>query len=115
MTDEKINDFILDNIARDYAKEILEQTQDSDEAQDLAHQYADGSEWAIYHYKAHMLCLNCNTDRGEEFVEDCYSTDCTWRMTYDEMASSIVYGEILGRIMSAISDLELLTHYTQKN
>ena len=99
MTEVKINDFILDNIAKDYAKEILEQTQDYDVAQDLAHQYADGSEWAIYHYKAHMLCLKCKTDDGEEFA-DC----CSERMSYDEMASAIAYGELRSRIEAAIND-----------
>ena len=101
MTEVKINDFILDNIAKDYAKEILEQTQDYDVAYELAHQYADGSEWAIYYYNAQMLCLNCETDHGEDFLDDCYAGD---RLTYKKMATVIAYGELLGRIMSAIND-----------
>jgi hypothetical protein len=111
MTEVKIDDFILDNIARGYAEEILKQTQDMDEASNLAHQYADGSEWVIYHDKAHMLCLYCNTDGGEEFVDDCYASE---RMTYDQMGSALAYGEIFHRTLLAINDLELLTHYTQK-
>ena len=102
MTDEKINDFILDNIARDYAKEIMEQTQDSDEAQDLAHQYADGSEWVIYYYKAHMLCQNCDIADGQEFVDSCWGDT---PMTYDDMATKLAYGELHSRITTSIYKL----------
>ena len=102
MTDPIINDYVLDEIADDYAKEIFDQVEDIDDGYELAHQYADGCEWVIYTYKAHLLCLNCNTDNGQDFVNDCYSGAS---MTYNEMASAYAYGEIKSRIMTALDDL----------
>ena len=102
MTITPMNDFVLDEIAKDYAKEIFDQVEDIDDGYDLAHQYADGCEWVIYTYKAHVLCLNCNTDNGQDFVNDCYADKV---MTYDEMASAYAYGEIKSRTMSALNDL----------
>ena len=94
-----INDYKLDSIAKDYAQEILKQTQDMDEASDLAWQYSDGSEWVIYHYKSHQLCLHCNTDNGEEFLEEVGAGESP---TYNSLASIIAFGELLHRIQDAI-------------
>ena len=102
MTDLIMNDYVLDTLANDYAQEILEQTQDVGEAYDLAHQYADGSEWVIYHYKAHMLCQNCNIADGQEFVDSCWSDT---PMSYDEMATRLAYGELQNRITTALYNL----------
>ena len=102
MTDLIINDHVLDTLASEYAKEIFEQTQDIDDAQDLAHQYADGSDWVIYHYKAHMLCQNCDIANGQEFVDDCWAKT---PMSYDEMATMLAYGELYSRINTALYKL----------
>ena len=102
MTDTIINDFVLTEIAKDYAKEIFDQVDDIDDGYDLSHQFADGSEWVIYYYKAHLLCLNCNTDDGQNFVDECFAGKA---MTYNEMASAYAYGEIHSRTMSALNDL----------
>ena len=102
MTDLIMNDHVLDTLASEYAQEILEQTQDIDEAQDLAHQYADGSEWVIYYYKAHMLCQNCDIANGQEFVDDCWGDT---PLSYDEMATRIAYGELHSRITTSIYKL----------
>lgn len=95
-------DFNLDAMVADWAVEIFEQAEDQDAASDLAHQYADGSEWVIYHYKAHQLCAACNTDRGEEFIADCFQSE-GWN--YDAMGSAIAFGEIHSRLQSAIQTL----------
>ena len=99
---ENATDFNLDAMVTDWAVEIFEQAEDQDNASDLAHQYADGSEWVIYHYKSHQLCAACNTDIGEEFIVDCCQSE-GW--TYDGFASAIAYGEIVGRLQAAISGL----------
>jgi len=96
------SEYNLNDMVAAWAVEIFEQADDQDEAMDLAHQYADGSEWVIYHHKAHELCAACNTDAGEEYIADCCQSE-GW--TYDGFASAIAFGEISGRLQSAINTL----------
>lgn len=95
-----INDYTLNEYAADIADEILRECDgDRDRALDFAHEYADGSEWAIYYHKAHELCQNCNTENGEQFYED----GGQWEdVTYNGIASIIAYGELHARIALAI-------------
>ena len=95
-----INDHKLDQIAKEYAIDIVA---DGGDPTDLAHEYADGSEWAIYYNKAHELCQNCNTDNGEQYLEDCGPPETP---TYDSIASYIAYGELYGRIVDALNEME---------
>jgi len=97
-----INDYKLDQYCKGIAKEICDVTPEIDDAIDQGCEYADGSEYTIYHYKAHMLCQNCNTDQGEDFVADCWGDT---PMTYDEMACRIAYGEIESRIRNEIYEI----------
>lgn len=98
-----INDYKLDQIAKDYAEEIWRDVDgDIDAATDQAHEYADGSEWVIYYHKAHELCQNCNTDNGTQFFEDCGPWS---ELTYDGTASIIAYGELNARINHALYEL----------
>ena len=89
------NDDTLTQYCNDIAEEIASQSEDMDAALDLVWQYADGSEHVIYYAKAHELCRNCDTENGEEFIQDCFSDV---PMTYDDMACRIAYGEIGSRI-----------------
>ena len=95
-----MNDHKLDAYCDAIASEILAEVEgDRDKAFDLAHEYADGSEYAIYYSKAHEVCQNCNTDNGEQFYEDCGPFADP---TYDSIASIIAYGEIRCRVEVAI-------------
>lgn len=99
-----INDYKLDELAAEIAAEIISECDDAydlnrDDAFDMAHQHADGSEWVIYYSKAHELCQNCNTDNGEQFYEDCGPWD---DITYNKIATIIAYGELRARIEQAI-------------
>jgi len=99
-----INDYTLNEYAADIADEILRECDgdrelNRDDAIDMAHQHADGSEWVIYYHKAHELCQNCNTDNGEQFYEDCGPWE---NPTYNNIASTIAYGELRARIAQAI-------------
>lgn len=111
MTEKVINDYLLDKYARSCAEDIMSEarTYPDSEVADMVWQYADGSEYVIYPYRAHQLCLYCNTDRGEEFVEECYSGH-DWSQNggsvYDNVASAIAYGEIQARIFEAIGEIE---------
>ena len=102
-----MNDYVLDTLASEYAKEIFSKTfdwneKDMGDAYDLAHEYADRSEWIRHTDKAHMLCQNCETDYGEEVFYECWGGD---HMTYDQMAKKIAYGELNSRINGALFKL----------
>ena len=96
-------DYNLDEMVASWAVEIFEQAKDEDQALEWAHEYVDGCEWVIYFYKAHELCAGCNIDMGEDFVADCGEPEDGW--SYDGIASAIAYGEIVGRLNSAIQGL----------
>ena len=101
---EKItSDHQLDAYADDIAAEIAEEIKEhGGDAYDLAHECADGSEHVIYHYKAHAICQNCNTDAGEDFVSDTGEPEGGW--SYDDHAVAIAYGELRHRIECALAD-----------
>jgi hypothetical protein len=99
------NDFKLDaycySIAQDIAADFDGVLSESnlDDALDQVWSHAEGSEFVIYHYKAHRLCLNCNIDQGEDFLHDC---GIEKQLSYDEMASRIAYGEIDARVRNCL-------------
>ena len=97
-----INDFWLTEYCNDIAQDICKDAADIDQATDWASESADGSEYVIYTAKAHMLCQNCNTVEGEDFVSDCWGDT---PLSYDEMACRIAYGEIESRIRNAIYEI----------
>lgn len=99
-----MNDFELDQLAKSYAEEImLEIKEHGGDQFDLAHQYADGSEYVIYYSKAHELCQNCNIDNGEEWFEEVGPNK---GLSYGEVATVIAYGELYTRILNQINEIE---------
>lgn len=87
------------------AEEIMLEVKNYDGDQfDLAHQYADGSEYVIYYAKAHDLCQNCSTDNGEEWLSEVGAGESP---TYDSIATVIAYGEIYTRILNRINEIEI--------
>jgi hypothetical protein len=112
MTDQ-INDFTLTKECEALAQEIFDNMladmaddetpmDHRDTMSDRAHEAADGHEWVIYTYKAHTLCLHCNTDMGEEMLEDVGLPE---NPTYDSLGALIAYGEIRARIDQQIQAL----------
>ena len=97
-----LNDYALTEYCNSIAEDICRDATDMDQAMDWASESADSSEYAIYYAKAHMLCQNCDTTQGEDFIADCYS-DCP--MTYDEMACRIAYGEIDARVRAKVCEI----------
>ena len=98
------SDYNLDAYATDIAVDIFtEHCLDPDAAQESVWQSVDGSEWVIYHHKAHELCLNCNTDNGEQSIEDMGGFPNG--STYNSMASLIAYCEIEARVNDALNTL----------
>lgn len=113
MSDFKINDHILQKEAESLAIEIVDDFRGNladdeslsdyrDEMTDRAHEYADSHEYAIYYHKAIMLCAHCDTDQGEQFLED---TGMPEKPTFAGLATIIAYGELRARIESEIDEI----------
>ena len=97
-------DFNLDAYATEIALDIFtDHCLDRDEAFDIAWQSVDGSEWVIYHHKAHEICAACNTDQGEASIEDMGGFPDG--STYNSMATLIAYSEIMARVNEALTTL----------
>ena len=100
------SDYNLNAMVAEWAVEIFEQVDTEEGAYDLAHGYVDSSEWVIYHYKSHQICLLCDTSNGESmFIELNQEFGVDSGITYDSIASTIAYWEIHARLYDAITIL----------
>ena len=98
------SEYNLDAMVNETAVEIFEEyCLDRDSAMERIHEEADGNEWVIYHYKSHELCANCNTDMGEQAIED--MGGLPEGSTYNSIASLIAYWEIECRLQEAVNTL----------
>lgn len=113
MTDFQINDHILtkecDELAAEiFAEAIADMADDEtpenyrDEMSDRAHETADGHEWVIYNYKALMLCAHCNTENGEDFMDDVGAPS---EPDIYKLACMLAFGEMRARIEQEIDRL----------
>jgi len=99
-------DYDLTKEAESLAKEIWEECGgDIDTAQDLAHQYADGHEIAIYYHKAIQICAYVDTDEGESFLEDCGGIAQPGD-SFGQIACRIAFAELYCRIQAALYEIE---------
>lgn len=71
---------------------------------DAVSETVDGNEHVIYYYKAHSICQNCNTDEGRSFFKECYG-DYGVALDYDDIATKIVYGEMVNRVQTALDKI----------
>lgn len=74
INNEKLKEEAQD-IARELYREGLENFDRDDDrateyAQELAHEVAFSHEWSIYTYKALLVCAECDTSSGEEWLAD---------------------------------------------
>ena len=71
MSNFEINDYILRQEAKRLAEQAMaEVEQYGDYAADYLHQMIDGHEWVIHTYFSLLLCANCDTSAGEQYVEE---------------------------------------------
>lgn len=113
MTNERITDRSLqiecETLAQDIFDEVMADAAPDEDAEfhrdtmtDRAHEAADGHQWVIYYHYAHQIAGGCNTDQGEQFLED---TGMPETPTYDGLAVIIAYGEMRARIENHLSEL----------
>lgn len=113
MSDTQINDYTLtkecESLAAEIFAEILE-TMESDEQPDFyrdemldrAHEAADMHQWVIYTHYALLICAHCNTDNGEELVDEVGPPK---PFTLAAAASLVAYGEMRARIDEELTRL----------
>jgi hypothetical protein len=110
-TVEAITDYALDKECDSLAEEIFDRIKDEagldfdpedcrDDMMDAAHEAADMHQWVVYTRYALQICAHCNTDAGEEFVED---VGLPSPFTLQGAATAIAYGEMRYRIERAIA------------
>lgn len=103
MENFKIDDWMLGEECAALASEALvEARKYGSDPEEILWQRIDGHEWVIYTYKAIRLCAECNTDLGEEFLEECGTTSFN---SFDEHASMLAFGEMISRARRALNDM----------
>lgn len=101
-----MNDHELDKIAKDFANKIIERLKKDNEydgiESNLVHEFVTESPYVSNYSKAHEICQNCNTDSGEDFLDN---IGITGNMTYNEHARLLAWGELHARVMDEYEKL----------
>jgi len=103
MTEFKINDYLLKQEAIEITKQSIREEQEFGfPALEYINQACDGHPWVIYTYKAIMLCAECDTSEGEEYLEDCGIESFE---SFGDHATKLAYATLLGACQSALCEL----------
>ena len=104
MRDFKINNYELQQEAKRLAQECFDEgDQGYDDPNDYLWQTCESHEWAIYTYKALMLCAECDTSDGEDFLEGLGDND--WKDLADH-ACAVAFATLYNAAMDALADIE---------
>ena len=100
MSEFKINDYILSQEAKEIITQgIIEEKEYGVPALEYAQQICDGHQWVIYTYKAILLCAECDTSEGEEWLEGVGSE----YNSFGEHASKLAYATLLTACMHQLN------------
>ena len=103
MSDEIKTDYELTKYCDELAQGIVSEYQEyGGDIQDAIWQRVDGNEYVIYTYKAHSICLHCDTDQGEQFLEEMGMPE---NPTYNSLGVTIAFGEMLARTEQAVQTI----------
>ena len=106
MTDFKINNYTLNEEAREIARlAVLEEKEYGTDAQQMLHEMCDGHEWVVYTYNAFQVCAECNTDEGEDYLEDLGQSFTDIRAH----AHAVAYATLLAKATEHYTELAELT------
>lgn len=71
MKDFRINDYTLNQEAKEIAAAAMrEEKEYGTDAEQMLHEMCEGHQWVIYTKKAFMLCAECDTSEGEDYLDD---------------------------------------------
>ena len=106
MTDFKINNYILQQEAQRIAQECF--NEDGSNPDEYLWQTCEGHEWSIYTYKALLLCAECDTSDGEEFVSDFKAGSCEpdKHLTLAEHACAVAFSTLYCAALNALEELQ---------
>lgn len=91
----KIDNWMLNEECAALAEEAAHEAKTyGTDAEQILWEMVDGHEWVIYTYKAIMLCANCDTDDGEEWLEGAGMTE---HKSFDEHASVLAFATMITR------------------
>lgn len=72
---EVINSYLLEKEAQNIAQmAVAAENECGDDPVQTIWEICDGHQWAIYYAKAFELCANCDTDEGEDYLEEIGAT-----------------------------------------
>lgn len=94
----EINNYTLELEADSIVKQALvSHNEFGEDAVEVIHEICDGHQWAIYYAKAFQLCQNCDTEQGEDYLEDCGLTHFT---SIADHATKVAYATLLNLSLS---------------
>ena len=103
MTDFKINNYELQQEAKRLAQECFnEGDEGGNDPNEYLWQACEGHEWSIYTYKALLLCAECDTSEGEEYMASLGRE----LNSLSEHASEVAFGTLYCAAMDALADIE---------
>ena len=98
-------DYELAKVAKEYAESIMVEYDDSDDRFDAVYEYADQSQHVIYTARAIAICGNCNTDDGEQWLEEIYEKPFDGCETFAEVCTRLAYATLYCAIRDALQEL----------
>lgn len=103
MTDFKINNYELQQEAKRLAQECFDEVDtNGEDPSEYLWQTCDGHEWVIYTYKALLLCAECDTSEGEEYMASLGRE----LNSLSEHASEVAFGTLYCAAMDALEELQ---------
>lgn len=66
---------------------------------DYIHEQCDGHQCVIYTYKAGLLCLECDRDDGEQYLEDIEYQATSYQNHVTKLAYAILFSECLAQLV----------------
>lgn len=103
MTDFKINNYELQQEAKRLAQECFnEGDEGGNDPNEYLWQTCDGHEWSIYTYKALLLCAECDTSEGEDYLE---GLDMQHN-SLAEHACAVAFATLYCAAMDELADIE---------
>ena len=92
MSEFQISQYLLRQEAKRIVEDAIEEEGEFDvPALETVQQICDGHQWVIYTYKAILLCAECDTSEGEEWLEGVGSE----YDSFGEHASKLAYATLL--------------------
>ena len=100
------NDYKLDKycseIGTEIAHEIASDGGDENDLQERVWEYVDGCEHVIYYHRARTICCCCDTDQGQEFLDDMGGIEAG--LSFGDICIRIAFGEIYQRTMDVAQE-----------